>query len=196
MQCSVKCTIQYLQECRVWCQVQFTGGREGLILTEKVSSASHFEVWVQFIVQYGVQCSGQYNVHCKLQCSLKYRRVGCPGTHWVVTRQPVKTKLAQYSHVQPKTKFISIIPFEFWPGLARFCFWANIGGYFHSRVPKLGRRIHGYALKSPRGQTRLDSKITHSFIYPTFFISCAIYHLMVEKYQLCFNCYQKLYQLN
>ena len=58
------------------------------------------------------------------------------------------------------------MPFKFRPGLARCFFFAKIGGYFHSRVLEIGKMVHGYALKSPRGQTRLDYGITHLSIYP------------------------------
>ena len=53
----------------------------GLFLRKKVSTASHFDVWFQFIVQYSVQCT----VQCTLYCSVQYRCVGYPGTQWYVT---------------------------------------------------------------------------------------------------------------
>ena len=51
---------------------------------------------------FSVQCSVQNTVQCTLYSAVfdkKYMHVGCPCTHWVVTSQPVKTKLAKYSHV-------------------------------------------------------------------------------------------------
>ena len=45
-------------------------------------------------------------------------------------------------------------------------FLARIGGFFHSRVLKLGGIVYGHVLKSPRGVGHLDSKITHLSLYP------------------------------
>ena len=50
--------------------------------------ASHIDVWLQFIVLYSIQCT----VQCTLYCSVQGRCVGCPGTQWDVTVQPVKTR--------------------------------------------------------------------------------------------------------
>ena len=45
-----------------------------------------------------VYCAIQYTIQCTVQCTLYFlvhhRHVGCPGTIWVVTFLPVKTKLA------------------------------------------------------------------------------------------------------
>ena len=74
------------------------------------------------------------------------------------------------------------------PCLARFRFLAKIWGYFHSRVPKLGGMVHGYALKIPRGRTRLDSGITHLSIYPIS-LSCKIFCVirlnLISHFLLC-----------
>ena len=70
----------------------------GVYVRKQGMSARHFDsslCYVQCTVQYTVQCT----VHCTVQCLIKYMHVGCPCTHWVVTSQPVKTKLAKYSHV-------------------------------------------------------------------------------------------------
>ena len=96
MLCTVQCTVQYSLQCRIYCQVQFTGGMEGCVPLGSGRSASHFDVWVHFIIQYSVQNSVQYSVqyNCIVQFLVQYRYVGCPDSHWVVTSQPRKIKLA------------------------------------------------------------------------------------------------------
>ena len=49
-------------------------------------------------------------------------------------------------HYHSLLKFGLVQPFFFF-----FLFFSKTGGYFHSRAPKLGRMVPGYALKSPRG---------------------------------------------
>ena len=59
---------------------------------------------------FSIQCSIQYTVQCTLHGAVfdKIYASGVSMPHWVVTSQPVKTKLAKYSHVQQKPKFIII----------------------------------------------------------------------------------------
>ena len=89
---TVQYSVQYSVQCCLWslCCVQYSVSyiicnleevEMGLFLREQVSSASHFDVWLQFIVQYSVQCT----VECTLYCSAQYRYVGCPGNQWDVT---------------------------------------------------------------------------------------------------------------
>ena len=58
---------------------------KGLFLRELVCLPSHFDVWLQFIVQYSVQCT--------LYSSFKIMYVGHTGTRWDVTLQAVNTIL-------------------------------------------------------------------------------------------------------
>ena len=71
---------------------------KGLSLREKVSLASHFDVWLQLIVQYSVQCTSQ----CTMYYSVQDRCVGCLGTQWDVTLQPVKTRTIFYCQKKRK----------------------------------------------------------------------------------------------
>ena len=50
---------------------------------------------------FSVQCNIQNTVQSTLYSAVfdKIMHVGCPCTHWVVTSQSVKTKLAKYSYV-------------------------------------------------------------------------------------------------
>ena len=86
VQCSVYYSLQYNFQYSVQYSVIYSlkEAGKGLFL----SSATHFDVWLQFIVHYSVQCT----VQCTFNFSVQYMYVGCPGTQWDVTIQPVKTK--------------------------------------------------------------------------------------------------------
>ena len=70
---------QYSVQYSVSYNLQGAGNR--LNLKEFASSARHFDVWLQCIIQYSVQCT----VECTLYCSAQYRYVGYSGTQWDLT---------------------------------------------------------------------------------------------------------------
>ena len=54
---------------------------------------------------YSVQYSVQFTVQCTLYFLVQDRHVGCLSSHWMVTSQPVKTKLVL---VFPKLSYLNL----------------------------------------------------------------------------------------
>ena len=114
MQCTVQYTVYRSEQYIVYCEVEFRGGIQwGVFLKIQVILANNFDGQVPLFVLYSVQCSVQYRVLHSVQYIAQLsvsrnRYVGCHFIHSVIPRKPMKTKLAKYSHVQKKPKFIII----------------------------------------------------------------------------------------
>ena len=112
----------------------------------------------QCTLQYTLRCT----VHCRVQCLVKYMHMGCPCTHWVVSSKPVKIKLAKYSHVQQKAKFIITYPFGFKPGYCPVCFFGQNRRLFPLQFYSNWYDVYGNLIQRPRGRHRC---ILKSLIY-------------------------------